>query len=432
MKNTHFRIAIIGLLLVGATAAYAGYPIFSPEHLAGLTMFAGIGNIELVTRALDNIEKKMEEFDKKASGEMAATGKIAADTKAAIEGLGNQQREMADRLLQLEQRSTSQDDTGDTKSENWGQQFTKSEQYKGAQFNGGRINFGVEVKNTVVTSDTTTAPDRKPDVVGGAFRQFRLEEVLNAVPTTSSAVEYTRENVFTNNAAETAESSALPESSVTFTLDNVPVQAIGHWIKISRQLAADNAALAAYINLRMKYGVDLRVENQLYAGNGTTPNLSGLSKAGNFTAHGYSAAALTALGLSPTNRFDLIGKVLGDCWAADYPANAVLLNPSDWWTMRLTKDGQGRYLLGDPDKDAPPVLFGTPVVQCNAVTADTFQVGAYNMAATKHDRESVIIELSDSDGDNFQKMLVTVRAVRRVALAVERPASIRGGDLTPA
>jgi hypothetical protein len=66
------------------------------------------------------------------------------------------------------------------------------------------------------------------------------------------------------------------------------------------------------------------------------------------------------------------------------------------------------------------------------VTADTFQVGAYNMAATKYDREGVIVELSDSDGDNFQKMLVTVRAVRRLALAVERPASIRGGDLTPA
>jgi hypothetical protein len=54
------------------------------------------------------------------------------------------------------------------------------------------------------------------------------------------------------------------------------------------------------------------------------------------------------------------------------------------------------------------------------------------MAATKYDREGVIVELSDSDGDNFQKMLVTVRAVRRLALAVERPASIRGGDLTPA
>jgi hypothetical protein len=30
------------------------------------------------------------------------------------------------------------------------------------------------------------------------------------------------------------------------------------------------------------------------AGNGTTPNLNGLTNAGNFTAHGYTAASLTA------------------------------------------------------------------------------------------------------------------------------------------
>jgi HK97 family phage major capsid protein len=387
--------------------------------------------IELVTKALGNIEAQLNSFATKAEAE-AKLGQVSADTKAAIEGLGTQQHELANRLLAIEQKSTAQkDDQGNT-VEGWGQQFTKAAEYKGLNFAGGRVNVGVEVKNTSVTSGVTVAPDRKPGVVGGAFRILRLEEILNAAPTSSNAVEYTRENVFTNAAAETTEGAVLPESSITFALDNVPVQAVGHFIKISRQLAADNAALAAYINTRLKYGVDLRVENQLYAGNGTAPNLSGLAKSGNYTAHGYTAAALTALGLSPTNRFDLIGKVLGDCWAADYPANAILLNPADWWTMRLAKDTQGRYLLGDPDKEAPPMLFGAPVVQCNAVTADTFQVGAYNMAATKYDREGVIVELSDSDGDNFQKMLVTVRAMRRLALAVERPASIRGGDLTPA
>lgn len=391
---------------------------------------------EQVLKQLDTIESNLKAFSDKATEEIKNTGKMAAETKSALENLGVEQRTLADRLLAIEQRGTQQNDNQEIKAEGWGSQFVKSDALKGitaalAQ----RSQFGsvaAEVKNTVVTSDTTVPPDRKPGVVGGAFRQLRLEQILNAVPTSSSAIEYTRENVFTNAAAETAEGGALPESSVTFTLDNVPVQSIGHWIKISRQLAADNAALAAYINARMVYGVNLKVENQLYAGNGTTPNLSGLAKAGNYTAHGYTAAALTALGLSATNRFDLIGKVIGDCWANDFPAEAILLNPADWWTMRLTKDGQGRYLLGDPDKEAPPMLFGAPVVQCNAVTADTFQVGAYSQAGTKHDRESVVIELSDSDGDNFIKQLVTVRAMRRLALAVERPAALRGGDLTPA
>ncbi len=53
-------------------------------------------------------------------------------------------------------------------------------------------------------------------------------------------------------------------------------------------------------------------------------------------------------------------------------------------------------------------------------------------AATVHNREGVAVELSESDGDNFTNNLVTVRAERRLALTVEKPAAIIGGDLTPA
>ena len=190
--------------------------------------------------------------------------------------------------------------------------------------------------------------------------------------------------------------------------------------------------MVAYINTRMIYGVNLRVENQIVAGNGTAPNMSGFTKAGNFTAHGYTAAALTALGLDPAKRFDLIGKMIGDSWAGDFPADAVLLNPTDWWTLRLTKDGQGRYLLGDPGSTVTPNLFGVPVASSNAVPADNVGVGSLAQAGTFYNREGVTVEMSDSDSDNFTKNLITIRAERRCMLAVERPAAFRYGDLTPA
>jgi site-specific recombinase XerD len=46
--------------------------------------------------------------------------------------------------------------------------------------------------------------------------------------------------------------------------------------------------------------------------------------------------------------------------------------------------------------------------------------------------EGVVVEMSDSDDDNFTKNLITLRAERRLALATEKPAAVRGGDLTPA
>jgi HK97 family phage major capsid protein len=386
---------------------------------------------DAILKALDSVETKLKSMSEKADAEMKDLGKVTNETKNAIDAIGVEQRELADRLLQLEQKGSAQQDEA-PKPEGWGEQFVKAAGYadfqkKGAQ----RGSFGFEVKNTVTNAIANTFSERRPGIVEGAFRVFTIEDLLVNIPTSSNAIDWIRENVFTNAAAETAEGGQLPQSSITFTPGTMPVQSVGHFLKITRQLAMDNAALAAYINRRMVYGVNLKVENQLVAGNGTTPNLSGLTNAGNFTAHGYTAASLTAAQLS-NNRFDLIGKMIGDCAVADYPADVVILNTADWWTMRLAKDSQGRYLLGDPASNVVPTLFGRPVVASNAMVAGKVWVGSLSQAATLHTREGIAIDLSDSDENNFQLQLVTIRATRRLALTVEKPAAARYGDLVPA
>jgi HK97 family phage major capsid protein len=237
--------------------------------------------------------------------------------------------------------------------------------------------------------------------------------------------------VFTNAAAETAEGAQKPQSSLTTTTGTMPVSTIAHFIKISKQLAMDNAALAAYINRRMIYGVNLRVENQLVIGNGTAPNLSGFTNAGNFTEHGYTAASILAAG-GLNNRLDLIALMIGDCSLADYKASGIIVNTADWWKMRLAKDSQGQYLLGAPGVSATPSLFGMPVAASSAMPAGKVLVGDLRMAATLHNREGVTVDLFDQDENNAQLNLVTIRAERRAALTVERPAAIRYGDLVPA
>jgi HK97 family phage major capsid protein len=386
---------------------------------------------DAILKALDSVETKLKSMSDKADAEMKDLGKVTTDTKNAIDALGVEQRTLADRLLQLEQKSSAQQD--DTpKEESWGEQFVKAAGYgdfqkKGAQ----RGSFGVEVKNTVTNAIANTFSERRPGIVDGAFRVFTIEDLLVSIPTSANAIDWIRENVFTNAAAETAEGTQLPQSSITFVPGTMPVATVGHFVKVTRQLAMDNAALVAYINRRMVYGVNLKVENQLVAGNGTQPNLNGLTNAGNFTAHGYTAASLTAAGLN-NNRFDLIGKMIGDCALADYPADVVILNTGDWWTLRLAKDGQGRYLLGDPGSNVVPMLFGRPVVASNAMVAGKVWVGSLSQAATLHTRAGIALDLSDSDENNFQLQLVTIRATRRLALTVEKPAAARYGDLVPA
>lgn len=379
-----------------------------------------------VTKALENIEAQLAAFSTKADTE-AKLGEVSAETKAAIENFGIKQREFADQLVLIKQRGTAPAAEGE-KIETWGEQFVKNARY--ADFAGGHLNkLRVEVKNTLTGADATVAPDRKPGVVSGAFLPFSMESLIPATTTTSNAIEFTKEASFTNSAAEAAEGASKGESALTWSLVNMPVSTVAHWIKISKQLASDNTALAAYVNTRMAYGVNQKVDVQLVVGDGTAPNISGTYDAGNYTAHGYANAALG----STLKKLVLIRKIMADLYAAGYPADAIVLNPADWATIEIelftTAAGQTLYNVSSSGQ---PYLFGLPVIQSIGMAADTFQVGAFKQAYMIHNREGVVVEMSDSDSDNFTKNLITLRAERRLALATEKPAAVRGGDLTPA
>ena len=383
---------------------------------------------DTVIKSLETIERNLAAFAEKADREVKEAGRVSTETKAAIDALGVQQREMADRLVVLEQKGSGRGET--TAPDNtWGGQLVKSEKYQA--FAAGQTGKArIEVKNTLTGADANVAPDRRPGIVPGAAPVLTLESLLPSTGTASNAIEFTREASFVNNAAERAEGVAKPETDLTWSLVNMPVSTIAHWIKISRQLAMDNTALAAYVNARMTYGVNRRVETQLVSGNGTAPNISGFLNAGNFTAHGYADAALGSV----LKKLVLIRKIIGDLQNAGYAPDGIVLNPVDWATIEcdLMVAGSGNTARVSVDAVGRPTLFGLPVVASVGMTQDNVAVGAFAQASMIYNREGVVVELSDSDSDNFTKNLVTVRAERRLALATEIPAAIRAGDLTPA
>jgi HK97 family phage major capsid protein len=386
-------------------------------------------SIDQVIKQINDIENSVSEFQRKANTEISDNGKASLETRNILDKFGEKQRELADRLLSVEQNGVSNGGGYGSSVSSMGSQFTNSTAY--GNFRQGDANKArFEVQNNIITGgDVTVAPDRKPSVVGGAFAPLTLEGFLPALPTSSNSVEYTRELAFSNSAAETAEAFAKPESSITFELQSMPVSTVAHWVRISRQLAEDAPALSAYINARMAYGVDRKVDLQLAAGNGVSPTISGLLDVGNYTTHAYTAAHLGAI----MPKLVLIRKLISDLLALGYPADAIIVNPADWTDIQL------ELLLAPTNamrvnihEDGRPMLWGVPVIQAYGMTVDKVLVGAFGQAATVHNREGVVVELSESDSDNFTKNLITVRAERRLALTVDRPLAVLGGDLTPA
>lgn len=409
------------------TAVLSSWPDYGLAA-AGMA-FAGIGDIDLIGKQVDRIENSLKEFAERAQGEIKQNGTLATETKNALDAFGEKQREIADRLLLIEQKNASSGGENNVNN-SWGDQFIKSAQYENfVSGNTQKARFEVQ-NNTLTGSDTTVSPDRKPGVVPGAYAPLMLESLFPSAPTSSNAVEFTKESSFTNSAAETAEGTAKPESSLTFDLVNMPISTVAHWIKISKQLAADASALAAYVNNRMVYGVNRRVETQLAVGNGTAPNISGIFDTGNYTAHGLANAALG----SSLKKLVLIRKIMATMRIAGYVPDAILVNPADLAEidnelMTSTATGFSGLTI---DGAGVTRFRGVPFVDSVGVAADTFAVGAFAQAGTIYNRQGVMVEMSESDSDNFTKNLITLRAERRLALAIEIPGAIIGGDLTPA
>ncbi|MGR8932420.1 MAG: phage major capsid protein, partial [Gammaproteobacteria bacterium] len=393
----------------GAADALAILPALPlPHDFQGsdLIMLGVVGASDTVMKAIDDIEASLERFQQQAQRDIQASSRVSTETKNALDKFGENQREIAERLLLLEQRGAGGSrSTSTNRFDGWGNQIVRNSAFN-EFISGSRSKARFEIQNNTLTgSDANVGPDRKPGVVPGEVAPMSLEALFPSVPTSSNAIEFTKEASFTNSAAEAAEGAARAESAITFGLVNMPISNVGHWIKISKQLAGDSAALAAYVNNRLTYGVNRRVETQLAVGNGTAPNISGIFDTGNYVPHSYANADLGSV----LKKHVLIRSCMADLWSSGYQPTAIILNPADWAQFEI-----GMFTLdptitmrADLTNGIPARLFGVPVVQSLGVVIDTFAVGAFDMAGTIHNRQDVIVEMSDSDSDNFTKGLIT-------------------------
>ncbi len=311
-----------------------------------------------------------------------------------------------------------------------GQEFVNSSQFKAFVEGKGevsRVRYEVQdnitsVKSTTINSGATTFPMQMPGVIAGGFVPVTVRQMLRTIPVSTNAVNSLRENVWTNSAAEASEGSAKKESDITFDNYDVPIRTIAHWLKVSNQLLADAPAIVAYIETRLRDGLAQRVEAQIINGNGTSPNISGLTDSGNFTAFTPE---------SDENLVDSINRAKYTLWSAGFPPDMVIVNPADWGAMERTREAanSGTYLYGMPGMAAGMNPFGLRVVLSTYVTAGKFIIGAFNPTVVLYERMGTVIEMGYVNAD-FTNNLVTIRAEERLGLGIERPAAIYYGDIT--
>ena len=125
---------------------------------------------------------------------------------------------------------------------------------------------------------------------------------------------------------------------------------------------------------------------------------------------------------------DTVGTAILQAALAEFPADGIILHPADWMRIRLLKDADGRYILGDPQATVAPNLFGVPVVATQAMAVDSFLVGNFMAAATLYDRWAARVEVSTEHADFFTRNLVAILAEERLGLAIKQRSALVYGD----
>jgi len=352
---------------------------------------------------------------------------MQTDLKSFVERHLGKSAELDARLRQLEQAFVSGPGSrggpmGFGGAKSLGQIVAENEGFQAFK-KGGRTSGQIEIgsfarKAVVITSGSwSAAPDYIPTMALPAQPRLPLRSVLPSFGTVSNMIEFPRETARSGSPDYAPEGSDKAFGDFTYTLIQCPIATLAFWIACSKQVIDDSAALSAYIDQRLIYLLEAKVEHELLFGDGASGHINGLC-----------TQATPATG-APTNLIDASAAALAQLAALGYNGDFICCNPVDWWQTRTLKAvGSGIYLVGSPLDAQAPTLWGMAVSLSPSMPVGKFIVGVRNQAAIG-DRQSATLELSREHLDYFTKNLVALLAEERLTLVVYQPQAFVFGQL---
>jgi hypothetical protein len=313
-------------------------------------------------------------------------------------------------------------------------------------------------------------PTWLPGIVEQRFYPLTLADVIPSSAISTNNLSYVVETAFTNNAAETAEGGQYPYSSVK--LDRVYEQLgkITNAEKLTDETIADSAMFHNFATGRLVLGVQRKEEVAMLAGqgagqgniNGLLNRSTGFTVASGFTpvtasnvkfpptgtpGAGTSSETVATLtygrkivgagtGVYPTASALAEGLFMGttDIWLNSWIAPThYVLNPLDWQIIRLAKDANGQYFGGSffgtnygLGQSSSEMLWGKPVIVTPAMPQGSALIASFSREVLEaFRRQGISVEMTNTNGNDFDHGLWTVRAQVRSGLAVYRPAAFQ-------
>lgn len=359
-----------------------------------------------IKAAVENGEKGAEELEAAIEGVKTAQANLDAAEQAEkmIKSLGGKKDEKADQ----EGKKTEYTSLGDFAAKNLDLSGLVSGKAKSAG-----TGYGFKARTDAHTAPSVITTDNK---VVDLVDELTLRGLFGAESISGNALTYFQLQATEGNAAVTAEGATKPQIHVPSTPVTVPLSKIAGWFWETDELLNDAPFLKSAIDNRGMYELRRAVETYL------ATTLLGTS--------GIQTQAIAGQALNADDIFKGITKVQS---ATGYAADAIVINPADYETLRLAKDSNLQYYgggyfyapYGNGAVAGQPGLWGRNTVVTTAVAQGTVLVGAFKAGASVIGKagEGASIEVFRGDHDDAINNRVTVVVEERLALAVRIPSA---------
>lgn len=287
---------------------------------------------------------------------------------------------------------------------------------------GKKVRFIVPKAN-VATGDITSDPVNfnipgfadtaiAPNTIEAAWRQLG---VVQDIPAGShGTISYTDLSTRTNSAAATAEEGVYPENTYAWTGYTRTIEKVIGSIPVTWEALTDIPQMEATIRRLMTADVQNKIEDQLWDGNGSAPNVYGL-----YTAAQTASTSGTEITSESATIYDLamwMKSYIVENYGSKFMPNVVILNNGDALKAKWVKATDGQYVgnpFASPDMS---VIDGMRVIESPQVTQGTMLVGDMRYA-TLYIGNGVEIEIG-LDGNDFTYDLYTIKARRRLCTVI--------------
>ncbi len=277
---------------------------------------------------------------------------------------------------------------------------------------GGVVEIEVKSAGTMTITDnysggTVGLSSLEPGFTRIQRRMPFMRQLVNSGNTTSKYVVWIEQaNPDPGAAGMTAEGAAKTQTDFDLVERSMQTRKVTAYIKVSKEMLEDIPFIEAEIRGELIELIQLKLDEQILAGDNTGDNLKGVLE----YATAYSAGNF-ATTIPGANHFDVIRTAISQIESANFMPNYIVLNPEDVAVMELEKDGEGRYLMPPFVAAGIGTIKGLPVIANNGMTAGDFLVGDFTKSNLRM-REDVNVQVGYVNED-FTKNLVTILAEAR-------------------